>query len=145
MKYNTAVKKNLYDLSMIHCKWGWWKIKLQKNNYSMHPFMEQKKKKGGGIQKIYKYQFICAKEIQDHKAETKTGYLQEVLGNGEVRIREWERGIRDGKGIDFTLCKPFFFLSLTLGTMVMFHITKKKERHFNLTIMWGNPKMECKE
>lgn len=129
------------------CPWytvnGGWKIKLQKNNYA--PFHGTKKKRGGDIQKIYKYQFICAKEIQDHKAETKTGYLQEVLGNGVVRIREWERGIRDGKGIDFTLCIPFFFLSLTLGSMVMFHITKKKERHFNLTIMWGNPKMECKE
>lgn len=92
--------------------------------------MEQKKKGGGDIQKIYKYQFICAKEIQDHKAETKTGYLQEVLGNGVVRIREWERGIRDGKGIDFTLCIPFFFFKSDTWKYGNVSHNKKKRKTF---------------
>lgn len=61
---------------------------------------------------------------KDRAETTKMGYLQEVVGNRVVRIRKWGKGIRNVEGSDTSLCKPFC-TDLTLGTMVMFHTTKK--------------------
>lgn len=69
------------------------KTKFQKNSYSMQPFMQAENR-------IYKNThvsiYLCKGNIRRIKQKLlKAGYLQEVVGNGVVRTRKWEKGIRN--------------------------------------------------